>query len=433
MNKVTGARFPTTMGARSCTSTLQFKETPQHGIMCVDTPGFHSSTDIAQHMAAQKIALEGTALSGIYLVVKHARADDISQMLGDIMDFLGDDIRIIVTHEDVAQQGFGYDREELKMLLSERLGVPTHHITTVGRDTEACEIENFIYRTMHAPRIYIVGEKQLGTLASLCIGPRMVEKRTQGVYARIQAASVACLDLVQNGKSYGTDFAISVIQHDTIDMIANDKTELFRWALEELSSEQQLIVYGKAGLKLSLRVKEFIDTTNRFLTYDVTSRNDPHNTYRKCPFCQEIFIKTEGCDGQTTCGNVPCESDIQLANRRAINTSFVPEGNGWIMQFFVDGSQVPMDSLRSILRVGFQPTKTTRGTVLKGRGCGSTVTWSQMAPLSPDDLRALGFAETLREDSLETVSKARFQESVRQHEDVQRQALADSLWNTASR
>lgn len=112
INKVTGSRFLVSSGARSYTTHLQFKKTLRHGILCVDTPGFHASQDVAQHVACQKIALEDVSLSGVYVVVKHARADDISEMLGNVMDFLGEDVQIIVAHEDVAVYGEGYDRDD---------------------------------------------------------------------------------------------------------------------------------------------------------------------------------------------------------------------------------------------------------------------------------------------------------------------------------
>lgn len=428
MNKLTGGRFDTSMSARSCTSSLQCMELQgRRGIWCVDTPGFHSSTDLAQHVAAQKLAMEGTPLSGVYVVVKHARADDIGQMLGDVMDFLGDDVRIIVTHEDVAQQGKGYDRDDLKQLLSQHLGVPTTHIATVGKATKARDIEAFIQSTLHEPRQYHVNEEQLGNLAALCIGPRKVEKRIQEIYAKIQAGSCACAQLVRNDKSYGTDYAISLIQHDTLEMVKEAKVALFRWASEDLTEEQQMVVYGKAGMKLSLRMKAFTETTNAFLSYDVTDPTSPNNMYRMCPHCHEIFIKTEGCDGETTCGYVPSVSDVRVSAPRALGTNFVPEGNGWALQFIVDGAQVPLDSIHCLLRQRFQGTKTTRSSSLQGRGCGRSITWSQMAPVWPEALTALGLCETLQGGIDEIASRARFEASVREHEHAQRLTLVNAL------
>jgi len=35
------------------------------------------------------------------------------------------------------------------------------------------------------------------------------------------------------------------------------------------------------------------------------------NTYRKCPHCGQEWVKLEGCDGETTCGNLPSAIDAR--------------------------------------------------------------------------------------------------------------------------
>lgn len=118
LNKLTGKRFPSNMGARSCTRTLQFGYTPKNEILVVDTPGFYASEDIAAHIAAQKLALENRELSGIFVVVKYARADEMAETTTNLMGFFGsDDLRIIVTHDDVARVEQGYNPSETKLLL----------------------------------------------------------------------------------------------------------------------------------------------------------------------------------------------------------------------------------------------------------------------------------------------------------------------------
>jgi GTP-binding protein EngB required for normal cell division len=428
MNRVTNSRFPVTSGARSCTTQLQFSTTPREGIVCVDTPGFHSSQDVTRHVAAQKIALEGVPLSGVYVVVKHARADDISEMLGTVMDFLGEDVRIIVTHEDVAMEGEGYNRDELKGMLSGRLGIRTDRIVTVGKHTPGSDIENFIATTLHEPRHYAVNLDQLSCLASMCVGTRAMEKRIQLVYAKVQAASFACQELIRTcaSRSSQTDSVVALIQHDTTEMVKSAKEELFRWAYEELSTDEQSIVYGKAGLKLSLRLKEFVETTNAYLSYSVTASL---SNYRKCPFCRQVFVKTEGCDGQTSCGNAPLQRESRVANRFLLSTNFIPSGTGWSLQFLFEGRPIDGTGLREVLRTRLQAVASSRGAAMSGAGCGAAVTWSQMQPLSQEELKSIGLGATelLRTNDLEELARGNFEESVRLHEMEQRKALADAL------
>ena len=80
-----------------------FKEglTGNKRICVIDTPGFYSSEDVASHILAQQAAIESRELSGIFIVVKLGRADEIAQIANKIMDFVNDDdVRLIITFCD---------------------------------------------------------------------------------------------------------------------------------------------------------------------------------------------------------------------------------------------------------------------------------------------------------------------------------------------
>ena len=67
------------MRACSCTRTLQWGHTPQNHILVGDTPGFYATDDVAAHILAQKVTLEGAELSGIFVVLKYARATNLQK------------------------------------------------------------------------------------------------------------------------------------------------------------------------------------------------------------------------------------------------------------------------------------------------------------------------------------------------------------------
>jgi hypothetical protein len=66
---------------------------------------------------------------------------------------------------------------------------------------------------------------------------------------------------------------------------------------------------------------------------------------------------------------------------------------------------------------------------MAGAGCGRGLNWSQMPPLSPQELKSIGLgtAELLRSNNLEELVRSGFEESVRAHEKTQRQAFADAV------
>jgi hypothetical protein len=33
--------------------------------------------------------------------------------------------------------------------------------------------------------------------------------------------------------------------------------------------------------------------------------------FKRCPLCNEVWVKVEGCDGETTCGNRPTKKNAK--------------------------------------------------------------------------------------------------------------------------
>jgi hypothetical protein len=422
LNKLTGRRFPSNMGARSCTRTLQFGYTPQNDILVVDTPGFYASEDVAAHIAAQKLALEEQKLSGIFVVLKYARADELAETMNNIMNFIGDgELRIIVTHDDVAREQPGYDPTGTKARLSEMLDIPAQNMIVVGKDTESETLEAFIQSTLHPPKEFKISEEQVASISSLCVGARKFNKAIDEAYAKIAAASRACEESTKNGKSYQADVVIGTVQKHTADMVGDAKQKIFQDVDElELTNEQCNLIYGKAGLALSLRLKLFMDATNRFLSWDLTNPQDLRNVYKKCPFCGAIFNKISGCDGQTTCGALPAST---WRPRPALIAEFHSSESGWFVQYFWEGTV--MSSFQLVLELlgrvpagskGGSGNHTKRSTAVFESGCGATVTWSTMLPVDPELLQSLAHVELQHAELLERASKANFEQRLLQHQ-----------------
>lgn len=433
LNKLTGTRFPSNMGARSCTRTLQYGYTRQNEILTVDTPGFCASDDIAAHIAAQKLALEGTSLSGVYIVVKYGRSDDIAEMVNRIMTFLGDDdVRIIVTFADTASHEEGYNPTELKRHLSKTLDVPIGHIEVVGKDTSCATIESFVHGTLHEPREFSIDDNQVAAIASLSVTTRRFNKAIEEVYAKIAAASKACADMTVSGRSYETDTAIVTIQQSTTRMVQESKNRIFVEA-QDLDPDQQNVIYGKAGLALSLRLKAFVDATNKSLTWDVTDPSDSRNVYKKCNYCGAVYNKTEGCDGQTRCGAVPTST---RRPRPLLVAEFEASARGWFVQYYWDGAKIQVLHVIKQLRAYMQPSQwggnhthvKAEGAVFES-GCGMEINWSTMLPVEIKQVQLLGFVELQRPGEREDMARATFDEQVHKHKASNQRIFNSALGN----
>jgi hypothetical protein len=203
-------------------------------------------------------------------------------------------------------------------------------------------------------------------------------------------------------------------------MVQQAKVDIFKSA-EDLTADEQNLVYGKAGLTLTLHLKLFMETTNTLLSYDVTDMQDVHNLCKKCNFCQAIFLKTEGCDGETVCGDVPTTTKRRNAG---LKVSFVRAGNAWSLVYTLNGIHQLVGGLTGALAAMLSSAKrsggTSRHTRKKGyawaSGCGELISWNTMIPVSPDEMKQLGDIEALQICTHERVSREHFEHRLKLHE-----------------
>ena len=282
INKICGTNYLSQMGARSCTTCLQFGTTRKYGMRIVDTPGFYSSERITSHIAKQKFALESTTLSGVYIVVKFGRADEMAETVNKAMDFVGDDdVRIIITHADiVGEEAAGYQIGETKQRLSELLDVKECNITAVGRYTDGTEIEDFFHSTLHSPKKFEVSKEQLAYVSTLCVGARQFNSVIEQVSAKLHASTMACQELSSSPKCREMDIAIRAIMKETVSMVEKAKASIFEKA-QELAPEQQNIIRAKIQESLDLQKEIFVEATTSCLVVHWPKRRAHTPWFRK--------------------------------------------------------------------------------------------------------------------------------------------------------
>ena len=262
VNKLCGTDFASEMSAHSCTRQIQIARA-QNGINIVDTPGFYSSIEILAHIEIQKLALETNELSGVYVIVKYGRTSDIAEPINKIMDFVGDDdLRIIVTHSDTVETQEGFDLDGMKLSLSTLLDIDVSHIAIVGKMTSASEILDFILSTLHHPKSFKISHKQIASIAGLCVGARQFNKSIDEVREKIQAAKKSCISLLKNEKSFETVNLLDKVQKLTNKMVKDFRDYISR-ASEDLTPEQQNILFAKVELDHSLALSELNEITNK--------------------------------------------------------------------------------------------------------------------------------------------------------------------------
>ena len=222
--------------------------------------------------------------------------------------------------------------------VSTELDIVPEHVIMVGKDTNRDIIQDFIRNTLHEPIQFNVTDVQLASVASLS-GIRKFNKPVNEVLAKITVAAQACQDIVASGKTYESDLAILATQNAVRAMVATSKDTIFRQAFENLASvEQQNLVYGKAGVKLSVTLQEFIKATNKHLQWDVSDPKDPRNHYRQCPNCDAVYVHITGCHNVYTCGGSGHVPDGEESKTLAmVDVEFVGNARDVEVHYMVDG------------------------------------------------------------------------------------------------
>ena len=95
---------------------------------------------------------------------------------------------------------------------------------------------------------------------------------------------------------------------------------------------------------------------------------DVATNLKKCPECGEIWSKIEGCDGATTCGNRPYEQR---------NDNWSKEMSAFSFTWDSAKEKLSISKLGQKRRV-----RTAASKKLKVAGCGRTIEWSKMQPVT---------------------------------------------------
>lgn len=152
------------------------------------------------------------------------------------------------------------------------------------------------------------------------------------------------------------------------------------------SSMQELDRYGfhiqmrKEIIKIC---NEFSEKVSKNMSYSLFDNTDPRNLIKKCPNCGEIWFKTEGCNGITSCGNNAFASYYDI--RQKPFWRFTLERLDGVIRW---------TKAQSGTRELPQRTRTSDD---KRKGCGTSFEWGKLPPIEEDKIKELFQVNTIEE------------------------------------
>ena len=327
LNMVCNTSHATESNLRDSVTRELFREPVAHGaypFRLVDTPGMNGDEEVYDHAYLLRRAYEAMPYNSIFAVVTFQHREAIMKK-----EFLKltkhvrkhkDNLVLMLSFCDGIKPK---NREAMKLkvaALSNNLGIKT---IMYGKGSNPTDLSNAMYACMsNNSKIDIdVSDEEFflkfkvwdpGELHQAYDDFKEISKKLLIEYMKkIQSMALEKEQDVSYTnniiKAMGLSLGHELSRHIT------DFEEKYRLTMEEFNSYTTHIAISKQKIKI---VDEFLQNTKGLMRWDIMNPNDIRFCIKQCPHCNQFLVKTEGCNGNTTCGDVPTAYDLD-ENKKA--------------------------------------------------------------------------------------------------------------------
>ncbi|CAK8999566.1 unnamed protein product [Durusdinium trenchii] len=173
------------------------------------------------------------------------------------------------------------------------------------------------------------------------------------------------------------DYIYAIIQQNRLEL----EEQVYQPFLHRNGEDQIAFEDYTASIELQKLIhhahSDFRNEAKKYLTVNPDNTGDWRNAIRRCQHCREVWVKVEGCDGNTTCGARPSGSD-------SFSTSYFR-----LMWERVEGKLIPA---KYLMRAKPQMTQMTKPKVdlnIRRVGCGGSIVWRDQAVVPKSELDCL--------------------------------------------
>ena len=373
VEKLTGEKGRSSDASISFTRTSEAFCVPDGSLIISDTPGSNAMDDELEHNVWIAAAFNYRPVSRLFIVVKAEDRKDtvisnISKYANRFLETAEIDVLgVLVTHMDTVK----WTAEELIPDVERKLGIDT--VVFSGIDTTAENLLSNILTTCTEKHNLTVDNENFFKFFKLHSNHMKILRCTKDEVNRFSAIKENFNEVRQDYT--GTDLIDLVFEFQAY--MADEIVE----AQKRLTEKNNFTFYGNDAANEAGHVANMVNQL-RTILYDIRVEcvgfQSGHGVsqLRKCPHCGLIWIKVEGCDGSTTCGNRPQTVNDMRNSAISVLATFCFE---WI------GHKL------KITKGGNKNVKSQKSSSSKFAGCGKTITWNEMATVAvPDE-----FSETV--------------------------------------
>jgi small GTP-binding protein len=281
-----------------------------HTFSLIDTPGTDSSTETYKHAILLREALTATKINTIFIVIKYdSRFDKMIENYFEIeqpvYNYTSKAV-VMISHWDQSknpQKSF----KEICELFEEECPNVTNLIFCSERSSKA-QIANLMYSCISNMKEETLDIND--TDFFLKFNVYQMKSQMKVSFGQYQKKSNSLVqeytELINSVKSAPTQDKDEVL-HMTIVEFKNEMETLLQEFQQQYGAAMQELDYYVFSIKMqkeNLRIcDEFVENVVPLMSYNLFDNQDPRNLIKRCPYCNLIWFKTEGCDGITTCGN----------------------------------------------------------------------------------------------------------------------------------
>ena len=360
VEKLTGIKGRSSDANESFTQTFKPFRVPDGSLVVADTPGGNALKDKLDHNLEIARALNFNPVSRIFIVVKaETRIDSVVDNARKYADrFLQlpmDVVGVLVTHMDMID----WTEKEFIPRIEDELGIDTVVFSWITTNHET--LKKNIINTCDEEHNLTVDDENFLELFKIPSNHRKILKSTSDEVKKFSDKKRAfdeerkafsgkhLIDLVFEFQAYMTDEIVE--------------------AQKRMSKTNNFTFEGDVAAIEAGHVANMVNQL-RMVLYDIRTEclgyQSEHGVseFRKCPHCGTIWTKSEGCEGNTTCGN-------RLDNVNDFRDPAYAELGTFSFRWLVDGR------LR-ITKISPKTVKSDRGAKPQF-GCGKSINWKEMA------------------------------------------------------
>ncbi len=311
LNKICGTEYNAGAGKSSVTRNLFLNKNyvGRFSFELIDTPGTKGSEEPLKHAHLLKEALTYAKLNTIFIVLKYENRFDalFNNFLDERNTITKFDKKIvlIITHADVSNN-LAKDFSDI----CETFGDICQNILFYSNKFDSDHMADLMFACMSQMSIekLTITEEEFFLkfdISSIPLKRQILEgymKHGEDIKKLDKELKDLSKDCITFTDKYERDEflqALIIEYKNQMDTCIDEFVESFSQLMIEL---EYYCLHIKLQKKIVQMCEDFKEAIIPYMSYSPSDPIDPRNLYKKCPYCQLVWVKVVGCDN-VTCGD----------------------------------------------------------------------------------------------------------------------------------